>query len=431
MPERAGGALGLPRGSRELLPAASRRRRSLVSGLLAELERWGYEQIETPLVEYFDVIAHGLSEADRAACVRFIEAGSGALVMLRADPTPQIARMLAQRLGGELAHDAVQRWCYAADVVRQPMAAREPTECHQVGVELIGDGDASADVELVTLVDAALRGCGLAEFRIDVAHAQLARAAIARLGLGEPTSAAAHDLLARKHTGGLESLLVDGGVAHDTAAVLASLCDRVGGAAVVERARVELGALVLAEHLDALAAVCDGVRGGPAAERLVVDLGEVRGYDYYSGVRVRVWAPGVTRPIVRGGRYDRLLAGYGSARPATGFAIDLDALEQALAHAQPGTSLPARAPAHVVAVHEGAGAAARRAAAELAARERALGLRAWVQPTNSCARAEELALSGDAQTLTWIEANGRRLSLARRVHDGERWVAATSWEEDA
>ena len=420
--------LGLPRGSRELLPAASRRRRALVQGLLAELERWGYEQVETPLVEYFDVVARGLGEADREACVRFIDGATGALVTLRADPTPQIARMLAQRLGDELASDAVQRWCYAADVVRQPSGAREPTEGHQVGVELLGDGDAWADVELVALCDSALRACGLVDFRIDLAHAQLARATIGKLGLERPVRIAVRDLLARKHTVGLARLLSEQGVTEETAAAVASLCDRIGDPRVIATARSELGALVEHEHLAALAAVCEGL-GDEVAARLVVDLGEVRGYDYYSGVRVRVWAPGVARPIVRGGRYDRLLAGYGCTRAATGFAIDLDALEQALARVEP--RIAARPPAHLVALPIDASAALRATAARLAARERSAGLRAWVQPASTPARAEELARDGEAATLTWIEPRAGKLALQRRVHDGARWRTEASWDEDA
>lgn len=421
--------LGLPRGSRELLPAASRRRRALVHGLLGELERWGYEQVDTPLVEYFDVVARGLTEADREACVRFIDGATGALVTLRADPTPQIARMLAQRLDGELASDAVQRWCYAADVVRQSTGAREPTEAHQVGVELLGDGDAWADVELVALCDAALRACGLVDFRIDLAHAQLARTTIGKLGLERSVRIAVRDLLARKHTVALARLLLEHGVAEHTAALVASLCDRIGDARVVATAREELGTLVDAEHLDALASVCAGL-GDEVAARLVVDLGEVRGYDYYSGVRVRVWAPGVARPIVRGGRYDRLLAGYGCTRAATGFAIDLDALEQALARVEPGARMPARMPAHMVALPIDASATLRRRAALLAARERDAGLRAWVQPASSPTRAEEIAHDGEAATLTWIEPRAGKLALQRRVHDGTRWRTDASWDED-
>jgi ATP phosphoribosyltransferase regulatory subunit len=341
--------------------------------------------------------------------------------------------MLVQRLGGELAADAVHRWCYAADIVRQPNAAREPTECHQVGVELLGDGDAWADVELVALADAALRACGLADFRLDLAHAQLARDAVAKLGLDEDTRLLAHGLLARKHTVGLARLLVERGVPDERASAVASLCDRVGGPAIVERAREQLGALVDRAQLGALAAVCEGLQtcGEGIERRIVVDLGEVRGFDYYSGVRLRVWAPGVARPILRGGRYDRLLAGYGALRPATGFAIDLDALEQALAQTSPRAGARDDAPGHVVAVAEGASSPLRRRASTLAASLRAEGTRAWVQPAISCARAEQLAVAGGAGTLTWIERRAGRLSLQRRIHEHGSWQPHTSWDEDA
>src|SRR5690606_7887030 len=107
--------------------------------------------------------------------------------------------------------------------------------------------------------------------------------------------------------------------------------------------------------------------------------GEVRGFEYYTGLRLRVWAPGVPRPIVRGGRYDHLLGRYGAAAPATGFAIDLDALETALREAEARGDEDG-APIHVVAVAVGAPASARVRAAQLAAQARARGARAWVDP---------------------------------------------------
>src|SRR5688500_14005779 len=134
-------AAARPRGARDLLPPACRRRRAVTTALLSTFEAWGYEPVATPAIEYYEVLARGLSEADRRGCVRFIAAGSGELVTLRADVTPQIARMLAQRFGGELAADVTHRFGYAADVLRQPQSSHDRSEVHQVGVELVGDDD--------------------------------------------------------------------------------------------------------------------------------------------------------------------------------------------------------------------------------------------------------------------------------------------------
>jgi ATP phosphoribosyltransferase regulatory subunit len=384
------------------MPPATRRRERIVRALLDEIESWGYGRVQTPLVEPYEMIARGLSEADRAQCVRFIEAGTGTLVALRADVTPQIARLVADEVGDEIASGVVHRYCYAADVVRQPAVHGEPAEQHQVGVELLGDGGAWADAELIALCDAALRRVGLASFGFDVAHAQLARAVIDGAGLTAAASAELHGRLARKDRGGVERVLANAGVPADRAAAIASLCDRLGPPAVLARARDELGALLPAAIVDALARVLDAAIAHDVelASRLTVDLGETRGFDYYSGVRIRVWAPGVARPIVRGGRYDEMLGRYGVPAPATGFAIDLDALELALAGAP---DVADERSAHLVAIPPDASADVHRHAASVARRSRANGGRAWIQRADDRRTAERRAAEAGATQVTWID----------------------------
>lgn len=425
MAEIDGGGLGSPRGARELMPQASARRQWLVREVLAEFEAWGYGRVETPLVEYYDVLARGLTEADRAGCVRFIEAGTGTVVALRADVTPQIARMAAGRFGGELAADGIHRFCYAADVVRQPAAVGEATEQHQIGVELIGDGDVWADVELIALCDAALGRVGLAAFSIDVAHGQLARTVIDGLGLPAARRALVHGRLARKDRGGLEAALLGSGVEPGHAADIASLCDRIGPPAIVARAQRELAECLPREIIGSLASLVDAVVAydQELAARLVVDLGETRGFDYYSGARLRVWAPGVPRPVIRGGRYDGMLARYGAAQPATGFAIDLDALEQALG--RPTAGLSADAVAHAIVVardpRDHGPQGGREQAARVARHARAAGQRAWIERASDANAAQALAVAAGATRLTWITNGGAAPRVQTYAYEAGRW----------
>jgi ATP phosphoribosyltransferase regulatory subunit len=431
------------RGARDLLPVACRRRRELVGALLSTFERWGYEQVATPLVESFEMLGRGLSNADRDRCVRFIEAGSAELVALRSDVTPQIARMLSRRLGGELAADLVYRWCYAADVVRQPLGDRDATEHHQVGVELVGDGDTAADVELVALCDEMLRGLGLVRHRIDLAHGRIANALVERLELAEDAVEALHGKLARKDKSGVIRVLAEYSVTGVRAETVAKLCDLYGPPALLARADAELGGGTALPGIAELRAAVAGLeRAGhdDIVSRVTVDLGEVRGFDYYTGLRMRVWAPGVAQPIVRGGRYDHLFGRYGAPRPATGFAIDLDALEAALGEAGLRDA-PALARAHVVALAPAAmDPEARARAAEIAQAARRTGARAWVHisaaardegdasdPGRARARAEAAAQAGGAAELTWIEPDGRgglRVERSTRTADGWRTIPA-------
>ena len=137
--------LALPQGARDLLPAAARRRSRLTGALLATLDRWGYDPVVTPAIEYFAVFGRWLAERDRQRCVRFIEAGTGELVTLRSDITPQIARLSRLRLGDRLAAGEALRLAYAADVVRLGEDTRGQVEHPQVGAELLGDDGPEAD----------------------------------------------------------------------------------------------------------------------------------------------------------------------------------------------------------------------------------------------------------------------------------------------
>ncbi len=393
----------LPRGARDLLPRAAARRRTVVNRLLGTFEAWGYGQVVTPAVEYFDVIARGLSDQQRARSIRFMEPGSGELVGLRADITPQIARMVASRAGAEFPADVPVRLCYAADVVCQPDGLRGCAERHQVGVELVGDGSPAADAELIALCHAALSEVGLPGVRIDLAHTEVARGVLAEVGLKDGGLVSdLHRLLARKDADGARARLEDALVSPATAQAVVELCGLFGDPSVLRRARRVVTGQPAVAALDRLSSVLEALEHvSPAAHAAVgIDLGEVRGFDYYTGLRLRVWAAGASTPLARGGRYNHLLARYGEPRPATGFAFDLDALEAALARA--GTPPPTdRAPACLV-VTAGDSAGERREASRRAHAARAEGYRAWVCPGIGRRRGQEVARAMEAGWLVVV-----------------------------
>lgn len=382
--EESGAAL--PAGARDLLPPAARRRRRVTDALLQEFDRWGYEPVVTPAIEYFAVFGRWLAERERQRCVRFIEAGSGELVTLRSDITPQIARLAGLHLRDRVAAGEAVRLCYAADVVRLSEGAREQCELHQVGVELLGDDGPEADAELILLCDAALRAAGVEGARIELADVGIARAALERI----PTTfdaEALRALLARKDTGGVERFAAALPVREAARTGLRLLCELFGPAEILGRVPPEIreGWPWLAARLQRLEASVDAVRAqSPAlAASLLVDLGEVRGFDYYTGLRLRAWAPGSSRPLVFGGRYP------GGA----GFAFELDALEAALEHQGSGG---ARRSGGVLVACEGRDPGSRAAAAARAAGVRATGVRAWVQAGLSLEAARRAAAAADA-----------------------------------
>ena len=384
----------LPRGARDLLPGAARRRRAVTDALLGVFDRWGYDPVVTPAIEYFAVFGRWLAERERQRCVRFIEAGSGELVTLRSDITPQIARLAGQQLSERIVAGEAVRLCYAADVVRLSEGAREQSERHQVGVELLGDDAPEADAELILLADEALRAAGVAGATIEVADVGIARGVFERLPSCDVE--ALHGLLARKDVGGVARFAAGLALGDEPRRWLGLLCELFGAPGILEhvpgdiRSRWPWLAERLARLESALAVV--RVRAPELHARLVVDLGEVRGFDYYTGLRLRAWAPGSARPLVVGGRY----AG------GAGFAVELDALEASLDAA--ASDKVARAGGVMVAAAS-RDPHARAVAAARAASERANGRRAWVQAGLSLETAQ--AAAAEADELVYFGADER------------------------
>ncbi|HVI03099.1 MAG TPA: ATP phosphoribosyltransferase regulatory subunit [Enhygromyxa sp.] len=417
----------LPIGARDLLPAAAKRRRRITDVLLAGFERWGYREVMPPLIEYFEVLGRGLGSDERERCVRFIEAGTGELVALRSDVTPQIARMVAQRVGGSVEPGDGLRLSYAATLVRLPSGRHDRAELHQVGVEYVGDPRPTADAELIGLADQALLELGSSTHRFDLSHTGLVREAIASLRIPTRSERALREALARKDPSGVASLLEHAGIAAEVIEAFAALAELHGPPSLLADAHERLAPLGVGAAIDHLREVVDAVarEHEGASERLLVDLGEPRGFDYYTGLRVRVWAPGASGPIARGGRYDDLLGRYGAALPATGLAFELDALEEALAHGNGDVAGSELAPARLVAIGDGSAARAgalRAAAVSEARRARAEGLRAWIDEGIDLAHAQRLAERRGAERITWFQIVGEAVT-------GQRWRrAAAGWQ---
>lgn len=399
----------LPRGARDLLPATCRRWRQLGAQLLDRFEAWGYQQVRPPAIEYFEVLGRGLDGDAKERCIRFTESASGRLVTLRSDVTPQIARMVAQRVGGTLEVGDQLRLSYQADPVAAPTNSMERAEHHQVGVELLGEIAPHGDAELIALADESLRAVGLTSHRFDLGETGVARAVLDRLP--EAAREDARRGLARKDPEALAALVgevVSGGGETLPLVELA----RLYGAPepTLARASRVLVGLGLESELARLGEVLRvlGTLAPSTLDRVELDLGEARGHEYYTGLRLRVWAPGAGEPVVRGGRYDDLLGRFGASMPASGFALDLDALELALV-AENATVDLELAPATVFAIERAVADPQRRAqAASGAAERRAAGERAWTEASDTLERAMARAAHTGASHLVWLDAAGRR-----------------------
>jgi ATP phosphoribosyltransferase regulatory subunit len=355
----------LPSGVRDFLPRAASRRRALAAHVLEVFEAWGYARVITPMFECADVLERGLGAGARAAAIRFVEPGTGEVVALRPDITPQIARIVATRMAevpGPI------RLCYEGAVTRL-VGEQGQREILQAGIELVDAPEPDGDAEALAVAAAALARLGLPEVRLDVGHV-----APAAFVLGAAPDPAARmmisNALARKDRAGLRAAAR---VLPDGVAPLAEALATLWGAATptLGRARALPWPPPVQAALDQLATVLAAFAElADPAPAVTIDLGDLRGFDYYTGVRFAAYAGGAPDSVLRGGRYDELLGRYGRAARATGFAIDLEAVAQA--QKSLGVAAPGTAPGFAL---HGPGSAS------LARSLRAAGLRAVSQQT--------------------------------------------------
>ena len=318
-------AVRLPLGVRDFLPRAAARRRELAERLLAVFESWGYARIITPAYECADVLERGLGADARAAAIRFVEPASGEVVALRPDITPQVARVVASRLADA---PGPLRLCYEGAVTRLTSGAGQ-REILQAGIELV-DLDASlGDAELVAVATAAMDAMGLAERHLDLGHVALVRCVLA----GAPDDEARARLrtaLARKDRRAVARHAA--ALPPELRPLAEELVDLWGPAQEVLTRAAALpwppeAALALA-HLRHVIESYRVIAGAQALgdDELGIDLGDVRGFEYYTGLRIAGYVGGAPEAVLSGGRYDTLLARYGRDAPATGFSVDIEAV---------------------------------------------------------------------------------------------------------
>ncbi|MFZ5538919.1 MAG: ATP phosphoribosyltransferase regulatory subunit [Pseudomonadota bacterium] len=305
----------LPEGISDVLPHEARRLEALRRVLLDLYRGYGYELVVPPLAEYVDSLLTGSGADLDLRTFKLVDQLSGRMMGLRADTTPQVARIDAHILNRR----GVARLCYAGSVLharpQHPLATREP---FQVGAELYGHAGLAADAEILELAVESLRRAGVDRVRLDLGHTGVVRAI---LGADAGAASAADEILAAliaKDLPALADAVADlDPLAGDALLALARLH---GGCEVIERARTVLPPLPeIARALDDL----DHLARRTAADELSIDLADLHGYRYHTGVTFAAYAPALPGAVLRGGRYDDIGRAFGRARPATGFSIDL------------------------------------------------------------------------------------------------------------
>lgn len=314
----------LPEGMEEWLPPASWRHEALRRTLLDCYRRRGYELILTPLVEHLDALLTGAGSDLEQQTFKLIDPASGRLLGVRADMTPQAARIAARRYADE----KVVRLCYLGTVLRtQPDSPGGPRAPSQVGCELFGDASVAADIEIVQLMLETLKRAGVPDVHLDLGHVGIYRAIAAKLGLAADDEAALFGILQRKSLPDLAEFGRRQKLDGRALAALEELLDLNGDAGVLKRAAplARLGSAV-GRSLDTLEQTVRALRRRFPKVPVHVDLAELRGYRYQTGMVFAAFAPGHGRELARGGRYDGIGREFGVPRPATGFSADLNEL---------------------------------------------------------------------------------------------------------
>lgn len=317
----------LPDGVEEILPAEASAIEQLRRRLVDMYTTWGYDLVIPPLLEYTDSLLVGLGRDVDLLTFKVTDQLTGRTLGIRADITPQTARMDAH----SFTRQGANRLCYAGHVVharpKNPLATRTPI---QAGVEFYGESSSRADIEVVSLLLESLKLAGLPKLHIDLGHVGIYRALAEAADLSQEQEDAFFELLQRKAVTEIGQWVETNLKGSALAEVFLALPGLAGDRRVLEQARDRFSqcpAAVL-DAVEQLAGVADTIAARYPEAELYFDLGELRGYHYLTGLVFAAFAPGYGNPIASGGRYDRIGEVFGRSRPATGFAVDITALSK-------------------------------------------------------------------------------------------------------
>lgn len=315
----------LPEGVEELLPPQAEHMEQLRRRLLDLFHVWGYQLVIPPLIEYVESLLVGTGRDLDLQTFKLTDQLTGRLLGVRADMTPQVARIDAHRLQRE----APTRLCYLGPVLRtRPDGFGRSRSPLQVGAELYGHGGIESDVEVLELMAAALTAAGMNSLHIDFGHVGIFRGLAQRAGLSAEQEAFLFDALQRKAAPEIAEFFNESSLDKEQCRMFVDLVDLNGGEEVLAEAGERLRAAG-----DAVLGALENLRQIAAAARARLpgvpfhyDLAELRGYRYQTGVVFAAFVPGYGQEIARGGRYDDVGRAFGRARPATGFSMDLKTL---------------------------------------------------------------------------------------------------------
>lgn len=315
----------LPENLEDILPPQAQRIDAMRATLLGLFRVHGYELVIPPMLEYMESLLTGTGHDLDLRTFKLVDQLSGRMMGVRADITPQVARIDAHLLNRK----GVTRMCYAGSVLlTRPRGLDSTREPLQIGAEIYGHSGIESDLEIQQLLAGSLAASGVSGARLDIGHVAVFRSICRRGGVDAELESDLYEVLQAKDLPGLRAATEK--LSKPTRSALLALPELYGDGSVLERAR-----RALPKYPEISRALRD-LKALTRNDRIPVsvDLADLRGYHYHSGAVFAAYAPGIANAIALGGRYDEVGKAFGRARPATGFSMDL----RDLARAVPGQS---------------------------------------------------------------------------------------------
>lgn len=323
--------LHTPEGVRDIYDRECARKQAVQEKISKVFHLYGYQDIETPTFEFFDIFNKERGSVSSKEMFKFFDRDNNTLV-LRPDMTPAIARCVSKYFMDET---MAVRLCYRERTFTNNTSYQgRLKEITQTGAELIGDDSSSADAEMVAMVIDSLKAAGLTEFQVELGEVEFFRGLVEEAGMDEETQESLRELIENKNYFGVEELITEQTMPEDLKAVFLKLPELFGSMEQIKHAKTmttNARALKAIERLEQVQEIleCYGL------DRYVsYDLGMLSKYQYYTGIIFKAYTYGTGEYIVTGGRYDKLLVQFGKDAPAVGFAIVIDQLMLAMERQQ-------------------------------------------------------------------------------------------------
>ena len=305
--------------------------------LRSKLLSYGYEDIQTPIFEYFDVFSNEIGTTASKDLYKFFDKEGDTLV-LRPDFTPSIARCAAKYFMEE---NVPLRFCYLGNTFTNTSNLQgKLKEVTQIGAELIGENSVYADAEMINLMIESLLNTGLVNFQVSIGQVEVFKGLVEEAGLDEETECRLREYISVKNMYGAEDVLLNAGVSKEISNTIIKMTDLYGSIEALSAAKSFVSnerSLKAIEHLEKVYEILT-MYGNE--KYISFDLGMLSKYRYYTGIIFRAYTYGIGDAIVKGGRYDNLLNHFGKNAPSVGFAAVVDEILEALSRQKVEITLP-------------------------------------------------------------------------------------------